>query len=128
MAAGFLGSFSMLALLLAAVGIYGVMAYSIIQRRKELGIRMALGASRASVLRMVLLQGGKLAGLGVAAGLVLALVGAPLLSSVLFGIEARDPMTFVALPFALVAVSLLASALPALRASRVSPVVVLRYE
>ena len=117
-----------LALTLAAIGIYGVMAYTVAQQRHEMGIRMALGASSGKVLTTVITDGLKLALIGIASGLAIAFVAAPLLSSVLFGIDARDPATFLTLPIVLAAVAIAATAVPALRASRVSPVTVLRYE
>ena len=128
MAVGFLNVFSGLALTLAAIGIYGVMAYTVAQQRHEMGIRMALGASSGKVLTTVITDGLKLALIGIASGLAIAFVAAPLLSSVLFGIDARDPATFLTLPIVLAAVAIAATAVPALRASRVSPVTVLRYE
>src|SRR5438445_13241350 len=115
-------------LVLAAVGIYGVMSYSVTQRAHEMGIRMALGASRASVLGLVLGQSLSLTLAGVAVGLAGSLILAGLLSSLLFNVPARDPLTFVLVAFGLTAVALVASYLPARRATRVDPVVSLRYE
>jgi putative ABC transport system permease protein len=116
------------ALLLALSGLFGVMAYSVSQRRREFGIRMALGASRRDVLRTVLGQGVRLAGCGIAVGLSGALAATRLLGSLLYGIGPRDPATFMAIPALLMTVALLASLLPALRAARLDPVETLRYE
>jgi putative ABC transport system permease protein len=128
LATGLLGFFSTLALTLAAIGIYGVMAYTVVQRRREVGLRMSLGATSSQVLGMFLLDGLKLVAAGIAVGMALAVLGAPVLSSQLFGIEARDPATFLVLPLVLVAVATAASVVPALRASRVPPARVLHYE
>jgi putative ABC transport system permease protein len=123
-----LAIFAGAALLLAAVGIYGVMSYSVTQRAHEMGIRMALGASRATVLRMVLGQSLSLTLAGVAVGLIGALILAGLISSLLFNVPPRDPLTLGLVALALVAIALVASYLPARRATKVDPVVSLRYE
>ena len=117
-----------LALLLATIGIYGVMAWSVSQRTREIGIRMALGAKGADVMKMILRQGIRLAVIGVAIGLMLALVVAQLLKSMLFGLSTTDPLTFISVSLLLTIVALLASYLPARRATRVDPLVALRYE
>jgi len=123
-----LGVFAGFALLLAMIGIYGVISYSVAQRTTELGIRMALGASRLDVLRLVLLAGFKLALTGIAVGIVISFAVTRFMSSLLFGVRATDIYTFGALSLLLIAVSLLACYLPARRATKVDPLVALRYE
>lgn len=121
-------AFSAVALLLAATGIYGVISYSVGQRTNEFGVRMALGAQSVDVLRLVLSGAGKLVGVGLASGLVAALLLTRTLHSMLFGVSPHDPVTFAAIAALLVAVALLASIVPARRAMRVNPVVALRAE
>ena len=116
------------ALLLAAIGIYGLMAYSVAQRTQEIGIRLALGAGASQVKNMVVFQGLRLAIVGVAIGLTSAFLLSRVLSSFLFGVTARDPLVFSIVPVVLTAVALLAVWLPARRASRVDPILALRYE
>jgi putative ABC transport system permease protein len=121
-------SFALIALLLAVIGVYGVMAYVVSQRTHEIGVRMALGAGNAQVLRMVVRQGAGLAALGVGIGLLLGLGLSRLLSTLLYGVTASDPLTFAATATALVMATLLAAYLPARRAARVDPMVALRAE
>jgi ABC-type antimicrobial peptide transport system permease subunit len=115
------------ALLLAAVGIYGVIAYSVEQRRQEIGIRMALGAEAGPLRAMVIRQGMLPVVIGVGAGLVAAYFVANVLASTLFGVEPRDLGVFVTVPVVLLAVGLAAVCVPAFRASRVDPTVALRF-
>ena len=120
-----MSTFGGMALLLAALGIYGVMAYSVAQQTQEIGIRLALGADRATVQRMVMREGAWLAMVGVAIGLVAAYALSTFMASVLFGIKALDPLVFASVPIALIAVALFAVWLPARRASRVDPITAL---
>ena len=123
-----LGVFAALATVLASVGIYGVISYIASQRTHEIGIRMALGAMKGDVLRMVLSQAGSMAGLGVGIGLVLGLGLMRLMSSLLFGVSAHDPLTFLGVALLLILVALAACYVPAQRAAKVDPMVALRYE
>jgi ABC-type antimicrobial peptide transport system permease subunit len=120
------GVFAVVALLLASVGIYGLLAYMVGQRAQEIGVRMALGAQRNDILKLVLTQGALLAAVGVCVGLTLAAVAAPMIAALLYGIRAHDPIVFLAVPLILLAVSLAASYIPARRAARISPIVALR--
>jgi putative ABC transport system permease protein len=123
-----LGAFAGLALLLAAVGIYSVLSYSVKRSVREIAIRLALGARLTDVLRMVVLQGMKPTLLGVAIGAVGALVLGRVLSNLIFGVKPTDPLTFLAVTALLATIALLASVIPAYRATRVDPMVALRYE
>jgi putative ABC transport system permease protein len=123
-----LGSFAGLALLLASVGLYGLMAYSVTQRRNEIGIRMALGARREDVLKLVLRHGALLAFAGLAIGVAMSMFATRLLSSMLFDVSAKDPETFLGVAFVFVAAALAACYVPARRAAKIDPMVALRYE
>jgi predicted permease len=123
-----LGSFGVLALLLASIGMCGVISYSVLQRTQEIGIRMALGAQRRKVFGMVLGQGARLAGLGIAIGLVAALGVTRLMTNFLYGVRPTDPLTFAGVSLLLLGIALLACYLPARRATRVDPMVALKYE
>jgi len=123
-----LGLFAALAVLLSTVGIYGVISYIVSQRTREIGIRVALGATRSDVLRTVLLQGTIMTAIGIAVGLALSVAVTRLLATVLFGVTATDPLTLAAVAALLTAVSLAATYIPARRASHLDPTTALRYE
>ncbi|MCY4074813.1 MAG: FtsX-like permease family protein, partial [Acidobacteria bacterium] len=123
-----LSAFGVLALTLAAVGLYGVVSYAVSQRTREVGIRMALGADGARVVRMLVAGGLRLVVIGGALGLALAVVAARLLGGLLFEVDTLDPLTFVGVPLVLAAAALVAAWLPARRASRVHPVTALRTD
>jgi putative ABC transport system permease protein len=123
-----LGLFAAVAMLLAVVGVYGLMAYGVQRRRREIGIRMALGATRERVVRMVLSDGIRMVGVGVAAGVVAALGLTRLLASLLYSVGPRDPMTFIVAPLLLVVAAVIACALPARRAARLDPVETIRAD
>jgi putative ABC transport system permease protein len=123
-----LGLFAILALLLGAVGIYGVMAYTVTQRAHEIGIRLALGAQTGDVLKLVVRHGLALVSAGIALGLAGAFALTRVITSLLFNVGATDPVTFLSLPLLLAAVALLACWLPARRATKVDPLVAIRHD
>jgi putative ABC transport system permease protein len=120
--------FGLLALLLASIGLYGVMAYSVTQRRREIGIRMALGAQKHEVLKLIVRQGMGLVVLGAGAGSITAFNLTRLVSSQLFGVKASDPLTFIGVTLLLAGVALVACWIPARRAAKIDPMTVLRQE
>jgi predicted permease len=128
MAAIALGSFGVLALILAAVGIYGVMSHVVAGRTREIGLRMALGAQLSDVQKLILKQGMLLAAIGSACGLVIAFGGARMMKSLLYGVSTSDPITFTGVALLLLSIALLACWVPARRASRVEPMIALRAE
>jgi putative ABC transport system permease protein len=123
-----LAIFAATALLLAATGVYGVMAYTAAQRTREIGIRMALGAQGSVVIRLILKQGLTLILIGLAAGIAGALAAARAMSSLLYGVSATDPATFASISLTLLTIALLACYLPARRAAKVDPMVALKLE
>jgi putative ABC transport system permease protein len=123
-----IGMFAALALVLAALGLYGVLAYSVSQRTAELGIRVALGAQPGSILKLVVFQATGLAAIGLVMGIAVALVGSRLMSRFLFGVRPTDPLTLGATCFLILAVAVTASLVPALRAARVDPAIALHAE
>jgi predicted permease len=128
MGAALLAVFGGLALILAVIGVYGVLSYSVNQQTREIGIRMAMGAQASKVLRLVVGQGMRLAGAGLVAGLIIAFAAMRLLGSLLFGVSAYDPLTFGSVALILAAAAATACYIPARRATRVDPIIALRYE
>jgi ABC-type antimicrobial peptide transport system permease subunit len=127
-AAYVLSAFGLLALVLAATGVYGVMAYAVSRRTREIGIRMAIGAAPVQVLRVVFSRAGMLLAIGMAAGLAMTLVGGKFFSQILYGVSARDPLTFTLAIALMVVVAIAACWFPARRAMAVDPVTALRTE
>jgi putative ABC transport system permease protein len=123
-----LGIFGTVAAILAATGIYGVMTYSVAERTREIGVRMALGAGSFDVLKMIFSQVGRLIGAGVAIGLAGAMALTGLMKSALYGVTATDPATYVGVSLLLILIALIACAIPTRRAVRVDPTIALRYE
>jgi ABC-type antimicrobial peptide transport system permease subunit len=128
MGAGLLALFGGLALILAVIGVYGVLAYSVNQQTREIGIRMAMGAQSGGVLRLIVGQGLRLAFGGIVVGLLVAFLAMRLLGSLLYGVSAHDPLTFAAVSFILTLAAVLACYIPARRATKVDPIIALRYE
>lgn len=123
-----LSIFAGLALTLAAIGVAGVLAYLVSRRRREIGIRMALGASKANVLGLVIRRGVLYAAVGIVSGILAALFLTRLMEGLLFGVTPRDPATFIAVTLILLAIAVVASLIPAMRAARVDPLEALRSE
>jgi ABC-type antimicrobial peptide transport system permease subunit len=123
-----LGTFALLALVLAGVGIYGVVSYTVTQRTHDIGVRMALGADRRTVLGAVLKNAMGMAGVGIGVGAVVAFAATRVMKGLLFGVSATDPVTFGVVALVLAVVTLIASYVPALRATKVDPIVALRCE
>jgi ABC-type antimicrobial peptide transport system permease subunit len=122
------GSFGMLALIMASIGMYGVISYSVMQRTPEIGVRMALGAKREQIFLMILKQGSFLASMGIAIGLIAAFAATRLMENFLYNVHPMDPATFVLVSLFLVIIVLLACYIPARKAMKVNPIVALRYE
>jgi putative ABC transport system permease protein len=123
-----IGVFASVSLLLSVIGVYGIIAFSVSQRTREIGVRMALGAQRGDVVRLILSEGARIGVIGIAAGIIAALITGRLLASMLFGVAPTDLPTFVAVPMMIGAIVIAAASVPAFRASRVDPMVALRYE
>jgi putative ABC transport system permease protein len=126
--AALVGVCGVMALLLAVVGVYGIVAYAVARRTREIGVRVALGAGPAQIFRLLIGEGGRIVAVGIAGGAIAALAGTRLLVSMLYGVSATDPLTFLSVPAILAVVAVVASSLPALRALRLNPVVALRQD
>jgi ABC-type antimicrobial peptide transport system permease subunit len=124
--ADLVAAFAGLALLLASIGIYGLLAYMVGQRSREIGLRIALGAQRVDILKLILGKGFVLAAVGIVTGVLLAAFGATMMASLLYGVRPHDPAVFLAVPSLLLAVAILASYIPARRAAKVDPMIALR--
>jgi ABC-type antimicrobial peptide transport system permease subunit len=124
--ADLVAAFAGLALLLASIGIYGLLAYMVGQRSREIGLRIALGAQRVDILKLILGKGFVLAAVGIVTGVLLAAFGATMMASLLYGVRPHDPAVFLVVPSLLLAVAILASYIPARRAAKVDPMVALR--
>jgi ABC-type antimicrobial peptide transport system permease subunit len=120
------GGFAGLAVLLASIGIYGLLAYMVGQRSREIGIRMALGAQRDDILKLILGKGVVLACVGIVAGVIFSAATASMMASLLYGVHPHDPMVFLSVPLLLFLVALMASLIPALRATQIDPIVALQ--
>jgi ABC-type antimicrobial peptide transport system permease subunit len=122
------GFFGLLALLLACVGLYGVMSYTVSRRTREIGLRMALGAQRTQVMQLIMMESMKVVVIGITAGIPLSLLGSRVFASMLWGLHSTDPISLSAVVVLLTLVAALAGMIPALRATKVDPMVALRYE
>lgn len=128
LAATLVGGLGVIALILAAIGLYGVISYTMVQRTREIGIRMAIGARRWDALRLILGQGLRLAGIGIAAGLAAALAAGPLFANLVYGVSPRDPVTFAGVALVMLLVALVACYVPARRATRIDPLLAVRHD
>jgi putative ABC transport system permease protein len=126
--AALIGTFACVALLVAAIGIYGVLAYAVSRRAKELGVRMALGADRRGVVGLIVREGMTLGAYGIAAGVLVAALASQALASLVFGVSVRDPLVYGAVALLLGALTLMSCVIPAVRASRVDPMTALRLD
>jgi putative ABC transport system permease protein len=128
LAATLVGGLGLIALILEAIGLYGVISYTMVQRTREIGIRMAIGAQRWDALRLILGQGLRLAGIGIFAGLAAALAAGPLFANLVYGVSPRDPLTLAGVALLMLLVALVACYVPARRATRIDPLLAVRHE